>query len=91
MHEIPKVRLSLSFLQKNPIFKAKHVQTLWNQSQPFLEIIKTLYNLNPTSISEENEFSEKKIDVLDHFSKVKWNSQNQVQFDSNDVSVGLSV
>jgi len=31
-----------------------------------------------------------KIGVLGHFPKVKFNSQKQVQFDSNDVLVGLS-
>jgi len=32
-----------------------------------------------------------KIGVLGHFPKVKFNSQNQVQFDSNDVPVGLNI
>jgi len=32
-----------------------------------------------------------KICVLGHFPKVKFNSQNQIQFDSNDVPVGLSI
>jgi len=56
----------------NSIFKAKQVETQWNQSQLFLEIIYSVYNLSPTPFPWEKRVSEKSV-FLDIFQKLSSN------------------
>jgi len=81
-------RLSLLLFQKNSIFKAKSFKTQQNQSRPFLEIIKSIYTLNPTPFSLRKRVS-KNNRHLGHLQKFEIQSSNQVQINSIDVYRGL--
>jgi len=61
-----------------------------DKSISFLVTTQTSYILNPISFTWEKQVSEK-LTFLDIFQTLKPIHKNQVQFDSNDVLVGLDV